>query len=398
MQCKPAGATRMTRSAGADTVPGMDEDIIELSPAQALARVRAGARLVDVREEGERAAGMVEGALGVAGAALCATPDAWLPQRGQSIGLICASGRRSREAARRLGELGYGEVWSVAGGLARWREEGLPVGEPLESADFLERYSRHLLLPEVGLVGQRRLQASRVALLGAGGLGSPVALYLAAAGVGHLTLIDDDHVERSNLQRQVLHGEADIGRAKVASAAATLRALNPEVNVEERPLRLRADNVEALLGGHDLVVDGADNFVARYLVNDACARLGLPMVYGALERFRGQVAVFWPARHAEGGCYRCLFPEPPPPEFAPNCSEAGVLGVLPGLIGMLQATEALKLLLGIGRPLLGELLRVDALDMRFSRLGLSRDPACTACGDAPRRDGYEDLAAVCASG
>jgi len=370
---------------------------IELPPAQAWARRRAGVPLLDVREDGERAAGSAEGAEAVALAALLDNPARALPDPAQEAGLICASGVRTRRAVQFLRERGYRRVWSVAGGLARWRAEGLPVSAALESDAFLDRFGRHLRLPEVGLAGQRRLRAARVALVGAGGLGSPVALYLAAAGVGQLTLIDDDRVERSNLQRQVLHGEADIGRAKVDSAAERLAALWPGIELRREAVRLGPDNAEALLSGHDAVVDGADNFLTRYVLSDACVRLGLPLVHGAVDRFRGQVAVFWPARHPESGCYRCLFPEPPPADLVPNCAQAGVLGVLPGLVGLLQATETLKLLLGIGEPLLGAMLCVDALGMRFDRLPTGRRTDCGACGEGANHAPLP-LGASCAAG
>lgn len=375
----------------------MTDPALELQPEDALRRVRDGVRLLDVRGDGERASGMAEGAVGVGLAQLLADPARWLPDPGVETGLICASGVRTRNAVLRLRALGYARAWSVAGGTRQWAQAGLPMMEALESPGFLERYSRHLLLPDVGLAGQRRLRDARVALIGAGGLGSPVALYLAAAGVGTLTLIDHDHVDRSNLQRQVLHGEADIGRPKVDSARDRLLALNPDLRIEERPVRLAAGNVESLLAGHDVVVDGSDNFSTRYLANDTCARLHLPLVYGAVERFRGQASVFWPGPDTPHGCYRCVFPQPPPPELAPNCAEAGVLGVLPGLVGMLQATETLKLLLGIGAPLLGTLLCVDALGMQFERIPLGRDPECPACGKGAAGNSYADLPEVCSA-
>ncbi len=353
----------------------------EVTPVDALARSRSGIRLIDIREDGERAAAMAEPAQGIAMGRLLADPAAWIADDSAEVLLICASGQRSRVAAAALSGFGYTRVRSVVGGTQRWQAEGLPMRSSSESPEFLDRYSRHLLLPEVGLRGQQRLRAARVALVGAGGLGSPAALYLAAAGVGHITLIDDDRVERSNLQRQVLHRDADIGRPKVDSGRATLLALNPDIEVVPVQQRLQADNVEVLLAGHDVIVDGSDNFATRYLVNDACVALQLPMVYGAVQRFEGQVAIFWArAPGARGACYRCLFPQPPAAQFAPNCAEAGVLGVLPGLIGMLQATETVKLLLGIGEPLVNRLLRVDALSMRFDRIGLGPDPACGSCG------------------
>lgn len=367
----------------------------ELSPQQALQRMQAGVLVLDVRGEGERALGMAAGVAVAELGALLETPQQYLPEQMCEVGLICASGMRTRAAVHALQAQGYTRLWSVAGGTERWKQEGLPMRAAQESAEFLQRYSRHLLLPEIGLQGQRRLRDARVALIGAGGLGSPVALYLAAAGVGTLTLIDDDVVDRSNLQRQVLHGEADVGHAKVASAKARLLALNPALHVVCHQTRLLADNVEALLGGHDVVVDGTDNFSTRYLVNEACVRMNLPLVYGAVERFRGQVSVFWPGQ--SGGCYRCVFPEPPPAELAPNCAEAGVLGVLPGLVGMLQATETLKLLLDIGQPLLGTLLCVDALGMQFDRIPLGRDAACTTCAAKAERQPYADITTVCAA-
>lgn len=375
----------------------MNEAIVELSPELAYERQQSGALLVDVREDGERAAGMAEGALGVSKSRLEAEPGGWLPDLTAEIGLICAVGGRSLQCARLLQSRGYTHLFSIAGGTTRWKAAGLPMSAATADADFLERYSRHLRLSEVGLDGQRKLAAATVALIGAGGLGSPSALYLAAAGIGHITLIDDDLVDRSNLQRQVLHRDADIGTPKVESGCRTLAALNPHVVVEPQRTRLLAGNVERLLSGHDVVIDGSDNFSTRYLANDACVRLGLPMVYGAVQGFDGQVSVFWPAREG-GSCYRCLFPEPPPPEFAPNCAEAGVLGVLPGVIGLLQATEAIKLILGIGESLSGTLLQFDALGMRFNRLRLLRDPACPRCGDGVTAGDYVDLPAACRVG
>ena len=266
-------------------------------------------------------------------------------------------------------------------------------------ADFSERYSRHLRLPDVGLDGQKRLESSRVLLVGAGGLGSPAAFYLAAAGVGTLRIADDDIVDRSNLQRQILHTEARIGTPKVESAAVALSALNPRARIEAIRERITSDNVEHLLDGVDVVIDGADNFPARYLLNDACVKLGKPLVYGAVHRFEGQASVFDAGRQrGVAPCYRCLFPEPPPPESAPNCADAGVLGVLPGVIGLLQATEAIKLLLGIGEPLRGRLLQFDALAMRFRETRLSPDPACPVCAPDRAFPGYVDYAAFCAGG
>ena len=371
----------------------------ELSVTEAHARQRAGATLVDVRAAHERELGMAEGALGVAREALEAAPHASLPDADAEILLICQSGRRSQLAAEALARQGYRNVRSVAGGTSAWEAASLPMAKPALDADFAERYSRHLRLPEVGLAGQRRLQAARVLLVGAGGLGSPAGFYLAAAGIGTLRLVDDDVVERSNLQRQILHADARIGAAKVESAAQALSALNPRTRIEAVRERVTGANVEALLEGVDVVVDGADNFPARYLLNDACVKLGKPLVYGAVHRFEGQVSVF-DAGRARGvaPCYRCLFPEPPPPEAAPNCAEAGVLGVLPGVIGLLQATEAVKLLLGIGEPLTGRLLQFDALAMRFRDTRLAPDPDCALCAPGRTFPGYIDYARFCAGG
>jgi molybdopterin/thiamine biosynthesis adenylyltransferase len=263
-------------------------------------------------------------------------------------------------------------------------------------ADSSERYSRHLLLPEVGPEGQARLGAARVVLIGAGGLGSPAALYLAAAGVGRLRLVDDDRVERSNLQRQVVHADARVGMRKTESARMALLALNPRIEIELVNERLLAANAEDCLAGADVVIDGADNFPTRYLLDAACRRLRLPLVYGAVHRFTGQVSVF-DARREDSPCYRCLFPEPPSAAEAPNCAEAGVLGVLPGVIGLLQATEAIKLLLDRGTPLVGRLLCYDALAASFRELRLGRDPACPGCGRGAVFHGYEDIAQICAS-
>lgn len=377
-------------------------DIPELTPEQARERLAHGAVLVDVREAHERASGMAEGARGVAKGELQAAPADHLPHRGQEILLICQSGRRSLDAAKALREAGYTQVASVAGGTVAWRQQGLPLVQPVQSAedrDFYDRYSRHLLLPQVGEAGQRRLQRSRVLLLGAGGLGSPAALYLAAAGVGHLRIADDDRVERSNLQRQVVHTEASVGTLKVDSARARLLALNPALKVETVAERVSSANVDALVEGVDVVLDGSDNFPLRYLLNDACIKHAKPLVYAAIERFDGQVSVFDAGRQrGVAPCYRCLFPEPPPPEFAPNCAEAGVLGVLPGLAGVMQATEVLKLLLGIGEPLVGRLLRFDALTARFRETRIHPDPECPLCAPGREFPGYIDYTAFCSAG
>jgi len=380
--------------------PGSDSGALEirdLSPAQALARLRAGAQLVDVRAAHERALGMAAGAVGIDRETLAADASSHLPDPDAEVLLICQSGMRSRLAAQALAARGYRNVSSIAGGTSAWEAAGLPMVRADIDGDFAERYSRHLRLPEVGLEGQQRLQQARVLVVGAGGLGSPAAFYLAAAGVGTLRLVDDDVVDRSNLQRQILHADDRIGMSKVESAAVALGALNPRTRVEAVHARATSDNVERLLDAVDVVIDGADNFPVRYLLNDACVKLAKPLVYGAVHRFEGQLSVFDAGRHrGEVPCYRCLFPEPPPPEAAPNCSEAGVLGVLPGVVGLLQATEAIKLLLGIGESLTGRLLQFDALAMRFRETRLTADPDCAICAAGRTFPGYIDYQQFCA--
>jgi len=371
----------------------------ERTPAQALARQQAGALLIDVRDAHERALGTAKDARGIARADLEANPATHLPDRDAEVLLICQSGRRSQFAAEALRARGYRNVASVVGGTVAWADAGLPMDAPQLDEDFSERYSRHLRLPEVGLAGQKRLEAATVLVVGAGGLGSPAAYYLAAAGIGTLRIADDDVVDRSNLQRQILHTDARIGTPKVDSARVALSALNPRTRIETFAERVTSANVERLLDGVDVVVDGADNFAARYLLNDACVKLGKPLVYGAVHRFEGQVSVFDAGRHrGQSPCYRCLFPEPPPPEASPNCAEAGVLGVVPGIVGLLQATEALKLLLDVGESLSGRLLHIDAMGLRFRETRLAPDPECPVC--PPGRDfpGYIDYARFCAGG
>ncbi len=339
---------------------------------------------------------MPEGALPVPRVRLESEPLAHHPERNQALLLICGSGKRSLLAAQALAAQGYSSIHSVAGGFEAWKAAGLPVAGASEDADFLERYSRHLRLPQVGLAGQKKLEQARVLMVGAGGLGSPAAFYLAAAGVGFLRLVDDDVVDRSNLQRQILHTESRIGQPKVESAAQSLHALNPRTRIEAMAVRLGADNIDSLLADVDVVVDGADNFPTRYLLSDACVKLGKPMVYGAVHRFEGQVSVFDAGRHrGEAPCYRCLFPEAPSAEEAPNCAEAGVLGVLPGVIGLLQATEALKLILGLGDSLAGRLLHFDALAMRFRETRLRPDPDCAVCAVGRDFPGYEQTPEWC---
>jgi len=368
----------------------------EVAPVEALTRQARGALLVDVREDSERASGTPAGALGLSRGFLELRIEQSEPDRDREILVLCGSGQRSLLAAEALQRMGYRQVSSVAGGMGAWKAAGLPVSAGVLDTDAAERYARQMLLPQVGEAGQAKLAAARVAVIGAGGLGAPALLYLAAAGVGHITLIDDDRVERSNLHRQVIHADARVGLGKSESARMTLAALNPRVRVVPVPDRLRAENVEALLREHDVVLDGADNFATRYLLAAATRRLGMPMVYAAIERFTGQASVFDPRRD-DSPCYRCLFPEPPSAADAPNCSEAGVLGVLPGLIGLVQATETLKLLLELGEPLVGRLLTYDALGMRFRELTLRRDPHCPGCGADSMFEGYRDLERMCAA-
>lgn len=352
-------------------------EIERLSAQAAWQRLAAGARLVDIRSPAEQASGMAEGAEALPQDGILENP-AQLSQDAQIL-LICQRGLRSLQLAQHLRTLGFEHIASVEGGTEAWQAAGLPMVSGGLDADFLARYSRQFRLPQVGIDGQKRLQNARIVVVGAGGLGSPAAFYLAAAGIGHLRLVDADVVERSNLQRQILHVDAALGQPKVDSARARLLAINPKICVEAVNARVQADNVTELLADADVVLDGADNFPARHVLNDACIRLGKPLVYGAVERFRGQVSVFDAGRQLGiAPCYRCLFPEAP--EDAPNCAEAGVLGVLPGIVGLIQATEAIKLILGIGEPLIGRLLQLDALAMRFWQTRLRPDPECPACG------------------
>jgi molybdopterin/thiamine biosynthesis adenylyltransferase/rhodanese-related sulfurtransferase len=340
--------------------------------------------LLDVREPREWDAGRIPGAVHVPLGSLPTRAHDAIPDPAVPVLVYCAHGIRSLQAARYLQALGCDDVRSIAGGTEAWRASGLaweaPAGSRL-TAEQSRRYSRHLLMPEVGPEGQARLLDARVLLVGAGGLGSPAALYLAAAGVGTLGIVDFDVVDVSNLQRQVLHTTDRVGLPKVESARATIGALNPEVRVIAHDEMLGPGNVAALIADYDVVIDGTDSFETRYIVNDAAVRLGIPVVHASVYRFEGQLTVF---DAADGPCYRCLYPSPPPPELAPPCSVAGVLGVVPGIMGLLQANETLKLLLGIGQPLVGRLLLFDALETTFEELMLRRDPACPACGDVAR--------------
>ncbi len=352
--------------------------ILEVSPEEAEQRIGT-AQFLDVREPDEFEQGAIPGAVHLPRGHLEFSVEGRLPDKSQPVVVYCAGGTRSAFAAKTLGDLGYRDVVSMAGGFNRWKDEGRPWKTPRTlTPDQRNRYQRHLLLPEVGDRGQQVLLDSKVLLLGAGGLGSPAALYFAAAGVGTIGIIDMDVVDASNLQRQVLHNMDRVGERKVDSAKKTLTAMNPDVNVVTYDVRLGADNVLGIFDGYDLVVDGTDNFPTRYLVNDASLLTRIPVVHGSIFRFEGQVTVFDPY---VGPCYRCLIPEPPPAELAPSCAEAGVLGVLPGIIGSIQAVEAIKMLLKLGDPLVGRLLAYDALESSFRTFKIRRDPDCPACGE-----------------
>jgi molybdopterin/thiamine biosynthesis adenylyltransferase/rhodanese-related sulfurtransferase len=352
--------------------------IREVDPAGAEA-VRDRATFLDVREADEYAQGTIPGSLHIPRGYVELQVEGRVPDKDRPLVVYCAGGTRSALAAKALQELGYSDVTSMAGGFNKWKDEGRPWVMPRTlDADQRNRYHRHLLLPEVGEAGQQKLLESRALLLGAGGLGSPAALYLAAAGVGTIGIIDMDVVDSSNLQRQILHNLDRIGDRKVDSAKKTLTAMNPDIDVVTYDTRLGADNILDIIDDYDVIIDGTDNFPTRYLVNDASLIKRIPVVHGSIFRFEGQLTVFKPY---DGPCYRCLIPEPPPAELAPSCAEAGVLGVLPGIVGSLQAMEAIKLLLGLGEPLVGRLLAYDALEASFRTFKVQRDPACPACGE-----------------
>jgi molybdopterin/thiamine biosynthesis adenylyltransferase/rhodanese-related sulfurtransferase len=352
--------------------------IREVDTAEAELEVASPATVVlDVREPDEYEQGALPRAIHIPRGHLESQVESKITDRDAHVVVYCAGGVRSAFAADTLSQLGYTDVVSMAGGFNKWKDEGRAWSAPVSlSADQRNRYQRHILLPEVDVAGQARLLSSKVLLIGAGGLGSPAALYLAAAGVGTLGVIDMDVVDASNLQRQILHNMDRIGERKVDSAKKTLTSLNPDVNVVTYDVRLGADNVLEIFSGYDVILDGTDNFPTRYLVNDASLKLDIPVVHGSIFRFEGQASVYLPH---QGPCYRCQVPEPPPAELAPSCAEAGVLGVLPGIIGSIQAMEAIKLLLGIGDPLAGRLLAYDALEETFRIFKVNRDPECAAC-------------------
>jgi len=371
-------------------------EISEIDATHARERIESGEPVVvDVREQDEWDEGHIGGAIHVPRGHLESRIERLAPDTSRPVVVYCSAGNRSAFAAKTLTDLGYEDVVSLAGGFTDWKRNGFPVQlQAGLDAPRRARYSRHLLIPEVGEEGQLKLLDSKVLLIGAGGLGSPASLYLAAAGVGRIGIVDADVVDESNLQRQIVHSTDSLGEPKVESAKRTIEALNPDVDVVAYKERLTSENIERILAdGWDVIVDGADNFPTRYLVNDASIWHKIPVVHGSIYRFEGQVTVFKPY---EGPCYRCLFPTPPPPELAPSCAEGGVLGVLPGVIGSLQASEALKLALGIGEPLVGRLLLFDALAATFDEVKLRRDPDCPVCGEHPTITEYIDYVEFCA--
>jgi molybdopterin/thiamine biosynthesis adenylyltransferase/rhodanese-related sulfurtransferase len=360
--------------------------ILEIEPTVLAAALRENGKrpaVIDVREADEHAQGTIPGATHIPRGFLELRIEGKVADRTSPVVVYCAGGTRSVLAARSLAELGYTNVASLVGGFTAWKRAGLAWEQPVAlRPDQETRYSRHTLLSEVGIAGQLKLLQAKVLCIGAGGLGSPSSMYLAAAGIGTIGLVDDDVVDASNLQRQILHGTDRIGVSKVDSAETTLQHLNPDVKVNKHATRITSDNALSLIAPYDIIIDGADNFATRYLVNDAALRLGKPVIHASVLRFEGQITVF----SANGApCYRCLYPSPPPPEDAPSCSEAGVLGVLPGSMGVMQATEVIKLVLGLGDSLSGRLLVYDAMKTRFRELRLRRDPACPTCGDGVDR-------------
>jgi sulfur-carrier protein adenylyltransferase/sulfurtransferase len=367
---------------GAEYIKRIREQIEEVDPSDVKPLVGNGVPIIDVREAEEYAVAHLPGAKSVPRGYLESRIDAAVPDRRQRVILYCASGQRSALAAHTLKtELGFEDVVSMTGGITLWKDRGYDVETPRTlTAEQRDRYSRHVLVPEVGLEGQLKLLDAKVLCLGAGGLGSPVALYLAAAGVGTLGIVDDDVVDLSNLQRQVIHKTAGVGTPKVDSAEEAVKALNPDVNVVKYQTRLDASNIMEIIDGYDVIVDGVDNFPTRYLLNDASVRLKIPVVSAAILGFEGQLSVFAPY---EGPCYRCLFRQPPPAELAPSCGANGVLGVLPGTMGLLQATEVIKLITGSGDPLIGRLLMYDALAATTTELKVRRDPECPICSREP---------------
>ncbi len=378
-----------------DLIRKIRSEVPEISPEEVQAALANGGRpvIVDVRETDEFRAGHLPGSIHLPRGFLELQAEARLPDRSAEIVAYCAGGTRSLLAADTLKKMGYTRVRSMAGGFTRWKQNGLPFQVPqVLSERDRERYARHISIEEVGEAGQIKLLQSKVLCIGAGGLGSPAAYYLAAAGIGTIGIIDFDVVDRTNLQRQILHCDARVGKLKADSAKETLLGLNPDIKVQSYNERLTSENVDRIFGAYDIVLDGCDNFPTRYLVNDACVKHQKPNVHGSIYRFEGQATVFWPGR---GPCYRCLYPEPPPPEMAPSCAEAGVLGVLPGVIGVLEAIEVVKIVLGKGNLLVGRLLAYDALEGSFRELKLRRDPECAYCAPGRPFPGYVDYKMLC---
>src|SRR5204863_8224224 len=375
---------------GAEYIKRIREQIEEVDPSEVKPLVGNGVPIIDVREAEEYAVAHLPGARSVPRGYLESRIDSAVSDRKQRVILYCASGQRSALAAHTLmNELGFEDVVSMTGGITLWKDRGYDVEVPRTlTAEQRDRYSRHVLVPEVGLEGQLKLLDAKVLCLGAGGLGSPVALYLAAAGVGTLGIVDDDVVDLSNLQRQVIHTTDGIGTPKVDSAERAVKGLNPDVNVVKYQARLDASNIMEIIDGYDVIVDGVDNFPTRYLLNDASVRLQIPVVSASILGFDGQLSVFAPY---QGPCYRCLFREPPPAELAPSCGANGVLGVLPGVMGLLQATEAVKLVIGQGDPLIGRLLLYDALGATFTTVKVQRDPECPICSRDPESISDEEM-------
>jgi len=389
------GSYHEPMATGRELLARLRDEIPQITPAEAADLAGDGALLVDVREREENAAGTAAGALSVPKGYLELQAERDLPDKDRTLLVFCQNGIRSLFAAEALRRLGYADVRNVTGGFRAWSEAGLPVGMPAGGLSETERkrYARHLVIPEVGPEGQRRLKEARVLLVGAGGLGSPAAVYLACAGVGTLGVVDFDVVDESNLQRQILHYPSRVGTRKVDSARRTIEDLNPLVEVETFDARLASGNVDDIVPSFDVVVDGADNFPTRYLVNDACVKHHKPNVHGSVFRFEGQASVF---RRGQSPCYRCLYPEPPPPDMTQSCAEAGVLGVLPGVIGLIQAVETIKIVIGQGEPLYGRLLVYDALAGTFRELKIRRDEDCPYCADGRPFPGYVDYEGFCA--
>jgi molybdopterin/thiamine biosynthesis adenylyltransferase/rhodanese-related sulfurtransferase len=379
-----------------DLLAAAKSEIVEVDTSTAADRIQQGWAVLDVREPDEYQEGALAGAVHIPRGHLEAQIENRLIDKDQPVVVYCAGGVRSAFAARTLQELGYREVVSMDGGYGRWKDEGRPWTTPVSlTPEQANRYKRHLLLPEVGVEGQTKLLGAKVLMLGAGGLGSPAALYLAAAGVGTIGIVDMDDVDASNLQRQILHNIDRIGDRKVDSAKKTLTMLNPDVNVVTYDTRLDASNIMDIIAGYDVIVDGADNFPSRYLLNDASVKLGIPVVHGSIFRFEGMVSVFHPL---QGPTYRDMVPEPPPAELAPSCAEAGVLGVLPGIIGSIQALETIKVILGLGEPLIGRILSVDTTEMEFRVFNLKADPANEVTWANRERILITELDGLCAPG